>query len=458
MSLSSAKPEDSQARPQDSLQTVLQHELHHALWKSSNPFEKVFASDFNRSDAAAIVRHLLGPASPHTNVAVQQYLSTTCRFPERGGEREYYRPFCTLVLAIRDAGRLFHLFPAHGVFASLQWEPYDREMRDSPDNDHPIKPDILAFQGRPDSSPKTSWTEVGVCVEVKSDLRPLAIQGTTYARAHFAHQRNRRWLPMIWFTHPNMRVSFALYTAAWVCHTDLPISLTTVDGFAEFVYHIGRLFACTDPWEAGFSHNINNHACDLGDIWGYYNIAKSLCVRHSVRGRRTRVDVLLPAAPPPDLHTLHTVPPALFPIPHPTSNPLSQPRGSLILKDSWPLKGRDQEGDVFPTAANYFGLPEIAGTYAVKKPDPSPPLGGTAQPILDDTTLLQPSDMAPSDIMGSHDSAPPPDRPESRIHTFLLIKTQGERLTAASSLRHMTLAVMHATLGMTVYAAVNIDC
>jgi hypothetical protein len=106
---------------------------------------------------------------------------------------------------------------------------------------------------------------------------------------------------------------------------------------------------------------------------------------------------------------------------------------TLILKDSWPLSDRATEGDVFKPLANRFGLPTVVDSYPVTSPEQE----------ADSTASLLPSNTSPSPLWGGNVNKVP----ESRIHTRILIATQGRPLGYAAGPKEMTLAVLHSMLG-----------
>ncbi|HEV7737231.1 MAG TPA: hypothetical protein VGO47_07675 [Chlamydiales bacterium] len=110
---------------------------------------------------------------------------------------------------------------------------------------------------------------------------------------------------------------------------------------------------------------------------------------------------------------------------------------TLILKDSWPLSDRATEGDVFKPLANRFGLPTVVHFYTVTSPEQE----------ADCTASLLPSNTSPSTLWGGNVNKVP----ESRIHTRILIATQGRPLGYAAGPKEMTLAVLHSMLGESMF-------
>lgn len=106
----------------------------------------------------------------------------------------------------------------------------------------------------------------------------------------------------------------------------------------------------------------------------------------------------------------------------------------LILKDSWPFKSRNTEGEMFCHFSGTFGLPEVLHYYQVSGPNG----------VLDETDALFPEDaepFLPLNVVSSN------RKHESRVHTRIIIGTVGKPLAKASGPRQLLLGVLHAILG-----------
>ncbi|HEV7737533.1 MAG TPA: hypothetical protein VGO47_09210, partial [Chlamydiales bacterium] len=281
----SAKPPDSGARLQSELKREMKGELEDAVYQSPDPFEKTYPT-LPPADILTIVEKLLNGKQPN------DYLEDL-GFPKKGLESRYYLPFSKLLNNVKTAMTTLG-FTAGSVYANVEFEVYDREMADGTDNDAKLKPDIIA---RRKDTPETvlpasaSWRQVELCVEVKSHWSELVAQANTYARCLFAFQRNRRFVPMIFFKQDAMEVKFGMYTTAWLCHSEPGLELRAESGFRDFVEQIARLFSCRNRWQAGFDRSINNGECYIQGH-GVYNLKENICYRISARGRRTRVDII----------------------------------------------------------------------------------------------------------------------------------------------------------------------
>jgi putative component of membrane protein insertase Oxa1/YidC/SpoIIIJ protein YidD len=66
---------------------------------------------------------------------------------------------------------------------------------------------------------------------------------------------------------------------------------TLSTGFTSFVKEIARMVACNSRWHAGFDTSCNNEFIYIPGC-GQYAFEENICSRQSVRGRRTRVDLV----------------------------------------------------------------------------------------------------------------------------------------------------------------------
>jgi hypothetical protein len=260
----------------------MKEELGDAVYQSLDPFEKAYFA-LHQPDIHTIIAKLLN--GKELNVYLE-----ALGFPEKGVEPLYYLPFSKLLNHIKNIMKNNGLMK-DSIYTNIEFEVYDREMSDGTDNDAKLKPDLIARQTPTTPPSSASWREVELCAEVKSNWPELIAQANTYARCLFAFQRNRRFVPMIFFKQDTMEVKFGMYTAAWLCHSEQGLKLRTDNGFKGFVEQIGRLFSCSSRWTGGFDLSTNNGECYIPG-YGVYEFKENLCYRISARGRRTRVDVI----------------------------------------------------------------------------------------------------------------------------------------------------------------------
>ncbi|HEV7738591.1 MAG TPA: hypothetical protein VGO47_14620, partial [Chlamydiales bacterium] len=210
-------------------------------------------------------------------------------FPgKQAGERQFHEPFTGLLNAIKDeVQKLCKL----EVYKNLKFEMYDANMNEGVDNDEPLKPDIIARQASISTSNKVaSWKEIEFVGEVKAQWPDLVAQAATYARAILAFQRNRRWVPVIFFKHTSMEVKIGIFTASWLCMTKKSMSIadTSSAGFGSFVKNIARIVACNSRWHGGFDTSCNDQVIYIPRC-GQYVFEDQIFSRDSVRGCRTRI-------------------------------------------------------------------------------------------------------------------------------------------------------------------------
>ncbi|GJJ15857.1 hypothetical protein Clacol_010135 [Clathrus columnatus] len=253
----------------------------------------------------------------------------------------------------------------------------------------------------------------------------MVVQGATYARSMFHAQRNRRFVLMIFYNHRLGRVSFGLFTPAWLCLSTNHHDLHNEGGQRGFIQDMAQIWSCKDRWSAGFEDSCNNVQCYL-ERFGTFSYGGNICYRTSLRGRRTRVDLIINGEIWTDKRPVQNEY-VMRPVQHqneyylsaePQSGPLrfsarlaekrlalSKGQGvnspselpipfikpdpkytTLILKDSWPLHSREtREAEVFEISENNdnnkgkgdesdeheneehqeFGIPIILGCFSV---------------------------------------------------------------------------------------------
>lgn len=96
-----------------------------------------------------------------------------------------------------------------------------------------------------------------------------------------------------------------------------------------------------------------------------------------------------------------------------------------ILKDSWPLVIRSEEGSIFQPLCEKFGLPVVITSY----------------PVAKDGGVVIPDTATPLDR--EHDSFVP----ETRVHMRIVFATEGRVLTEAPGPRSLVEGILHAMLG-----------
>jgi hypothetical protein len=117
----------------------------------------------------------------------------------------------------------------------------------------------------------------------------------------------------------------------------------------------------------------------------------------------------------------------------------SVPPESFILKDSWPLVGRDCEAQMFADVKGEFGVPTLLGSYqvgaTVAEADASAP---NFMEVLDDAEYWNVFNSA----ITERDF-----EPEVRYHMRSLFETEGDHLLSSSGPHDLARAVIHAILG-----------
>ncbi|GJJ13659.1 hypothetical protein Clacol_007915 [Clathrus columnatus] len=197
-------------------------------------------------------------------------------------EEEHYQPFVERLNAVKDS-LTDRGYMKNSIYHRVKFEVYDRLMAGGVGNDAPLRPDALARIPSGIRDDKVFWEDVELCVEVKNKYGDMVAQGATYARSIFYAQRNRRFRLG--------RVSFGLFSPAWLCLSTNHHDLHTAGGQRSFIQDMARIWSCTDRWSAGFEDTCNNVRCFL-EGFGTFSYRRNICLRTSLRGRRTRVDII----------------------------------------------------------------------------------------------------------------------------------------------------------------------
>ncbi|GJJ08156.1 hypothetical protein Clacol_002364 [Clathrus columnatus] len=334
------------------------------VYGSENLFSNIFRSTISEREVKVV-----------TDDCIRKFKSLSSFPPVSALEPAHYQPFVERLNAVKES--LTHNTRMEdSIYFRVKFEVYGREMAESVGEDAPLRPDALAriLSGDPDD--RVFWEDVELCVEVKNRYRDMIIQGATYARSMFYAQRNRRFVLMIFFNQKQRQASFGLFSPAWLCLSTNHHDLSVEAGQRGFVQDMIQIWSCTNRWSAGFEDSCNNLRCFLGKL-GTFSYCGNICCRTTLRGRRTRVDLIdngdiwtnqneyhLPGPQPESVRSSARIAenhlallrgrgadsPSELPISITTPDPKYK---TLILKDSWPpVSRRTQEARVFGIAEN----------------------------------------------------------------------------------------------------------
>ena len=123
---------------------------------------------------------------------------------------------------------------------------------------------------------------------------------------------------------------------------------------------------------------------------------------------------------------------------------------NLVVKDSWPLVGRNNEKAMYEAVQGLFGVPEVLTSYEVKGPDGNP----------HSTMRFLPARRKFWNIWTSVDYPAPTEagtdpEPEERVQTRHLFKTEGQDLLDARSPHELLEAILHAMIGVSLHVTVS---
>jgi len=215
---------------QKELQGTLQIEL----------FEATFESDS------------LVDAEPVSTTILNEIKGKLPKWPSEGGEAAYYKPVLDTIDTVRTILKKSSN-PAKAVYDDHDLCVYDREMLDSVEGAHPVKPDlILTRHKKLGPKERVRWRDVDVAIEVKSEWQNLVLQGASYARALFYSNWTRTFALVIGINYKSRGIRFMFFHRGGVTST----RELTMDGekpmFSEFVRVLGAIFSWSEPETAGF--------------------------------------------------------------------------------------------------------------------------------------------------------------------------------------------------------------
>ncbi|KIJ41909.1 hypothetical protein M422DRAFT_31551, partial [Sphaerobolus stellatus SS14] len=211
-------------------------------------------------------------------------------FPKSTLERDFYIPLKKRLNAVKTAMEACGLLK-DSIYKDIQFEEWTGEMVEGLEKDEPLQPDLIA-RDKSRQGLSAHWAEIELGVEVKNSWPDLIAQASTYARCLFSLQRSRRSVVMLFFNFTSLELRFGLYTPAWLCVSKTSLKLTkSGPNIKSFIRQMARIYICKDRVSAGFDPSCNNKSIYIPTL-GLYNFEENLCYRSSVRGRRTRVDIV----------------------------------------------------------------------------------------------------------------------------------------------------------------------
>ncbi|KIJ39335.1 hypothetical protein M422DRAFT_32786 [Sphaerobolus stellatus SS14] len=432
------------------LKTIMKEELRDCLYQSDHLFDTMYPMPPDMELEKIIVL-----ASTHIN--------KLDKFPRTKSEPHFYLPLQERLNAVKDALTKLDLMEK-SIYKDIKFEQWYIPMAAGIDGDEPLKLDLIARDTSKRDTASAHWAEIAFCAEVKDNWTDLI--------------RSRRSVVVLFLNCATLELRFGLYTSAWLCVSKTPLNLTKKDDIEVFIKQMARIYMSTDRLSAGFDTSCNNRSIHIPTL-GLYNYQQNLCYRSSVRGRRTRVDIIVFAGDDKQdsADKLHSYPlqtlakstkytgssisdksgsrkvqesvegsqprgfarlqkiktdweaklkliPGDSKVPEPANlsiaagfhTPRKKPSRVLIIKESWPIKGRDTEAEIFASVANSFGVPSVF-------------IGPYKHQAEVTTDLFVPGKLESCDWCGGWPKAA--EKAEIRVQSRVLISTQGKPLTSA---------------------------
>jgi hypothetical protein len=218
-------------------------------------------------------------------------------WPSKGAEAEYYEPVVDTINTVRNILKKHRTTSVKAVYDDHHLCVYNREMYDSVERDHPMKPDLILKRGEKlKPTERARWRDVDVAIEVKSDWRNLVLQAATYARALFYSNWTRTFALVIGINHTSRSARFMFFHRGGMTST----RELTMDGenpiFKDFVRMLDTIFSCSEPETAGFLSTAPDDCSDKPEKAGdcKFGGITILSTRTCIRGRANRVAFLSP--------------------------------------------------------------------------------------------------------------------------------------------------------------------
>ncbi|GJJ12916.1 hypothetical protein Clacol_007163 [Clathrus columnatus] len=199
-------------------------------------------------------------------------------------ENDRRDPFLYRLNAVKDSLKE-HGLMEKSIYANVRFEKCEEDIVGGISSDTVLRPALLA---RVPSRETPKWEDVELCVEMDDSYTEMIVQGGVYVKC-MTRARNQRFLAMIYYQPNTTRVSFGLFSAAWLCTTRTPYNISTEEGQRGFIADMAKIWSCTERWDAGYDTTIENGEVELGG-YGKFTYAKRLHTSNSLGGRRTRVD------------------------------------------------------------------------------------------------------------------------------------------------------------------------
>ena len=347
--------------------------------------------------------------SPLPSISLTKYLNnskTLTRFSERQTDKlkgvfTVYEPFAPLLNTIRVHDQTMDQLQTSTHNDNLCFSVYDREMAEGLDGAAPVKPDVIGTNRVILSGERIRWTDSYqmIPVEAKGNWLQLVAQAATYAQCIFTTGR-RLFVLVIALQYITREARFLFFHCSGLSSTT-PAKLTTDEGWNRFIFAVVGINACPNALAAGllgFSIPPDRSLCPIG---------QTLHARHCIRGRATHV----------------------FSISLPN-------RTTLIVKESWPLRIRATEHEMFQQVWGRFGIPQIHKVEEVQGPDETP---------LD--LRLYPADLKYWRLFKENLASNEEPEPEQWVFNWLILQDKAHSLKSARSPRELVKAIARAMVG-----------
>ena len=222
--------------------------------------------------------------------------ATNPRFPLNGFtlESRSYRPLAHLLNKIINTANR-HM--PRSQLSELRFHPFGGEIKETYGSHKGLKPDGVGIIGELSTKtkkpakerakePELSWEQIEVNIESNASVRDMIRQSGTYARCCLLANQRRFFSLGIGFHHKKLEACVFVFHRSGLS-SSRPLELTTDEGFKGLVSHIVGMLSFKGEAAYGLDTTRSQKMFRINNR--YYEVARLLYVRGTLRGRSTIV-------------------------------------------------------------------------------------------------------------------------------------------------------------------------
>ena len=256
----------------------------------------------------------------------------------------------------------------------LRFHPFGKEVNGKYDILKGLKPDCVGVFGEQLNQGDVFWENIEISIECKRSVKEMIEQVAKYARCSLLNNLRRFFALTMGFNFKSLEVYILLFHRSGLS-ASRPLGLKTEESFNGFVRHIIGILSIQG--EALYGLDVTR--TDTGEFCidnRFYQLDRYLYLRGSLRGRGTAVYSLKGMHQCRSNHLFITFVACGDSIPNLQSRPISYSEGvtalpnKVVVKLTYPIKGRSQEGPLFSAFFGQFGIGDILGFYNCSSEEP----------------------------------------------------------------------------------------